>query len=202
VIWPEREHDLSNQSLNSLTSSLRRALQDAIGGAAPVLYDNGYYKINVEAGIAIDVAEFDQYVRTGERATRTGQRTDAVASYEKALAVYDGDLCSTNDLRSLIERERLRALHLTVTARIADHHFRDSNYLRALEYAHTLLATDPCREDAHRLAMRCYVRLGERAQALRQFRLCESLLLEEFDARPEAETLALFEAVRLDPATI
>jgi hypothetical protein len=50
--------------------------------------------------------------------------------------------------------------------------------------------------------MRCYVRRGERAQALRQFRICESVLRTEFNAPPEPATLALFERVRLTPAEV
>jgi hypothetical protein len=52
------------------------------------------------------------------------------------------------------------------------------------------------------MAMRCHVRLGERAQALRQYQVCHEVLEREFDARPEAATDLLFEAVRLDPDSV
>ena len=65
-----------------------------------------------------------------------------------------------------------------------------------------LLDGDPCREDAHRLVMRCHVRRGERAQALRHYLLCQQILRAEFDAAPEPATDALFEQARLDPSTI
>ncbi|HET7380215.1 MAG TPA: bacterial transcriptional activator domain-containing protein, partial [Gaiellales bacterium] len=61
---------------------------------------------------------------------------------------------------------------------------------------------DPCREDGHRTAMRCYVRRGERAQALRQYQMCEVILREEFNATPEPATRALFDKVRLAPEDI
>jgi DNA-binding SARP family transcriptional activator len=44
--------------------------------------------------------------------------------------------------------------------------------------------------------MRCLVSRGERAQALRQYRLCEGILRAEFNAEPEAETEALYEQIR------
>jgi DNA-binding SARP family transcriptional activator len=72
----------------------------------------------------------------------------------------------------------------------------------ALLHALDLLRHDPCREDAHRMAMRCYVRQGERAQALRQYRLCREVLAIEFEAAPEPATESLYELVRLDPARI
>jgi DNA-binding SARP family transcriptional activator len=75
-------------------------------------------------------------------------------------------------------------------------------YPAALAYALRLIACDPCREDAHRVVMRARVRQGERAQALRQYRLCERVLREEFDARPEALTTELFERIRVDPGSV
>jgi hypothetical protein len=65
-----------------------------------------------------------------------------------------------------------------------------------------LLTHDPCREDGHRTAMRCHVRLGERAQALRQYMLCEAVLRTEFNAKPEPATTVLFDQVRLDPGSV
>ena len=43
------------------------------------------------------------------------------------------------------------------------------------------------------------VRLGERAQALRQYRLCRDVLDIEFAAVPEPATEELYETVRLRP---
>jgi DNA-binding SARP family transcriptional activator len=65
-----------------------------------------------------------------------------------------------------------------------------------------LLADDPCREDAHRLAMRCYMQRGQRAMALHQYHVCVDILRMEFDASPEAATTALFDQIRLQPESI
>ena len=105
-------------------------------------------------------------------------------------------------MRAIIERERLRAMHLNLLAYLADDRFAAGDYQGCLEMAGRLLDGDPCREDAHRLVMRCHVRRGERAQALRQYLLCQQILRAEFDAAPEPATDALFEQARLDPSTI
>src|SRR5262249_1379632 len=104
--------------------------------------------------------------------------------------------------RTTVRRERLRALYLSLLGRLADRGFQERDYAAALAYALRLLSHDPCREDAHRLAMRCHVRLGERAQALRQYRVCAQVLASEFQVRPEPATDALFDQVRLDPAGV
>ena len=103
---------------------------------------------------------------------------------------------------TLIERERLRARYLTLLARLASYDYAAGNLESCLQLALRLLEHDPCREDAHRFVMRCHVQLGERAQALRQFRLCEQILRREFDADPEPATRTLFDQVRCDPANV
>jgi DNA-binding SARP family transcriptional activator len=102
----------------------------------------------------------------------------------------------------VVERERLRVRYLTLLARLADVHFSQGEYDACLGLAWRLLGHDPCREDAHRLVMQCYTRLGERAHALHQYRLCADILRAEFDAAPEAATLALFDQIRLSPERV
>jgi DNA-binding SARP family transcriptional activator len=65
-----------------------------------------------------------------------------------------------------------------------------------------LVERAPCREDAHRAIMRCHVRLGERAQAFEQYRLCAQILRAEYGAAPEQATTVLYEQVRLDPGMV
>ena len=78
----------------------------------------------------------------------------------------------------------------------------ERDYASSLANALEVLAVDPLREDAHRLVMRLYVRRGQRAQALRQYRLCSRALESEFQAVPEPATQALYELVRLDPSRV
>ena len=91
---------------------------------------------------------------------------------------------------------------MTVLAHLADYYFSIGEYGNCLEFADQLLKNDACREDAHRLVMRCYVRRGERAQALHQYRLCTEILQSEFDAVPEQQTLQLYNQIRLSPHTV
>jgi len=202
LLWPKADSALAVQSLNSLVYSLHRLLGDAIGGAAPVLHADGYYLLNVEAGVGVDVARFDALAHAGDQQARLGNPEAATAAYSRALQLYRDDLCAGTDLHAILERERLRARYLTLLTHLADHHFSEGDYAACLDYARRLLDKDPCREDAHRLIMRCYVRRGERAQALRQYRLCQDILHTTFDAAPEPVTTALFDKVRLDPAGI
>ena len=202
LLWPSTSTALSGQSLNTLVYSVQRALGDALAGRALILHDDGRYRLNVDEGVVVDVAQFDAAVDAGDRHTRAAEPSVAAEWYAAAADLYTGDLLFDSDIQHVIERERHRSRYLHARARLADHEFAAQNLSTALEHALAILACDPCREDAHRLAMRTYVRLGERAQAMRQYRLCSTILAREFDAPPEPATTELYELIRLDPAQV
>jgi DNA-binding SARP family transcriptional activator len=196
-IWPTSSTGLGSQSLNTLVSAVNHGLGDALRGGRPVVYFGGRYRLDDDVGV--DIAWFDDAVAEGERRTRRGDAPGALQSYRTAIEVYVGDLTLATAVEDVVERERLRARYLAVSARLADASFAAGDLAGALKGALDLLAHDPCREDAHRMAMRVYVRLGERAQALRQYSVCREVLAREFDALPEPQTQALFDLIRLRP---
>jgi DNA-binding SARP family transcriptional activator len=202
LLWTTSDAALAGEALHSRVHCLNKLLGALLGGAVPVVYVAGRYRLNSAAGVGVDVADFDALVAAGDWQARAGHQVAAVATYERAVALYHGDLCVGTDVYALLERERLRACYLTLLARLANYAYDKGDDAVCLHYALRLLASDPCREDAHRLIMRCYVRRGERAQALRQYRMCEAILRTEFATSPEAETVALFDQVRLDPRSI
>jgi DNA-binding SARP family transcriptional activator len=201
-LWPNSEPALAGQSLNGLLYSVRLLLGDRTGGAWPVLSERGGYRLNTEAGISVDVDRFDALASAGDSHLRSADTAGAMDLYTSAARLYRGDLGQTGDAGVEIERERLRARYLTILGRLADHRFRAADYTASLDFALALLRADPCREDAHRLLMRCYVRQGERAQAIRQFRLCELVLRTEFEAAPERATLELLDQIRCHPESV
>ena len=200
-VWPEADPDLSIQALNSLVHSLRRLLSDALGGEPPVTCTQGAYQLNLGAGVGVDYARFDELANEGDLEARVAPE-GAITSYERALSLYDGDLCAGDQHAAVVERERLRARYLTLLVRCAFHYYERRDIEQALRLALRLLEHDPYREDAHRLVMRCHVIRGERAQALRQYRICGQMLRAEFDAAPEADTIALYDLIRLEPGSI
>jgi DNA-binding SARP family transcriptional activator len=201
-IWPGGDADLAAQALRALVYTLHRSLGDALGGEAPVVRNDGRYRLNVEAGVVVDVDRFDGVIDAAEALERAGKTAVAVERYRAAVRLYDGDLAVGSEVQHLVERERLRARYINARARLAEYHLVERDYAASLTNALEVLAVDPLREDAHRLVMRLYVRRGQRAQALRQYRLCSQVLATEFQAVPEPATQALYELVRLDPSRV
>jgi DNA-binding SARP family transcriptional activator len=202
TLWPDGDAGLAGQALHSLVHRLHRLLGPTLSGEAPVVFADGCYRLNAEAGVEVDTAVFEALVEAGGERRRAGDRAAASALYRRALDRYTGDLCTAPDAHAVVERERLRARWLNLLAHLADDAFAAGDHAASLGYGLRLLAADPCREDALRLVMRCYVQRGERVQALRQYRLCEDMLRAEFDARPELATVLLFDQIRLDPASV
>ena len=202
ILWPDQDARHANMSLNNLVYNLQRRLRDESARAPALVFAAGSYYLNPESGITTDIASFDALVSQGNRFLRNGESAQAASCYAQAAALYRGDLCFDADVASIVERERLRAMFLTVLCWLADHAYQSAQYETALQYALRLLSCDPCREDGYRLAMRAYVRRGERAQALRQYQLCEQVLRREFDTAPEPLTTELFERIRAAPAGV
>jgi DNA-binding SARP family transcriptional activator len=201
-LWPESSPDLAAQSLNSLVYSLHKQLGEHLNGSAPVVYCDGFYRLNLQAGIGVDVIAFDRLARQSERAAQEGDLASAAEIARRAIAFYQGDLSDGADFSVTLELERLRSLFLTMLARLADYHFSIQDYASCLEYAHRLLEWDHCREDAHRMIMRCHVRRGERSAALRHYQLCQTILQTEFEAVPEPLTNALYDQIRTEPQCV
>jgi DNA-binding SARP family transcriptional activator len=197
ALWPGQDPLQSTVSLNSLVYSLQRHLRaDLHDASAPVLvYANGRYSLNTGAGVTTDIARFDADCRCGTRLAVQGD-DGAITTLRHAVELYRGDLAAGPNIYAVIERERLRVNYLSVLAWLATNAYQRGDDVAALDYALRLLATEPCREDAHRLVMRIHVRRGERAQALRQFQICTEVLLSEFAVGPEDQTRELFNKIR------
>jgi DNA-binding SARP family transcriptional activator len=198
-LWPESDPSLASQAFHSLLYSLHRLLGDAIDGAMPVVRSGEMYRINVEAGISVDVIAFERRAREGDRQWQLGSWLDAATAYRIATDLYRGDLRASEDDSVVFDRERLRASYLVMLARLADMARREQDYSSAIEYASLVLKHDGGREDAHRTLMCCYALLGQRAQAMRQYLLCERILREVFDAVPETATREFYDRLRLRP---
>ncbi|HXI45921.1 MAG TPA: BTAD domain-containing putative transcriptional regulator [Candidatus Acidoferrales bacterium] len=202
LLWPTSDEALAAQSLHTLVHELRVAVGDALGGAPPVVRRDGRLCLNLEDGISVDIEEFEARAAQGDSLRRAGDDRAALPCYEQAADLYGGDLVIGSELRHLLERERLRARYLEVLGRLAENRFQQGDFTGARDRALELLGSDPCREDAHRMVMRCCVRLGQRAQALRQYQTCERILEREFGARPEPATAELYDLVRSDPRAV
>ena len=85
AVWPDVELGLAAKSLYSLTYQLHKLLGERLSGAAPVIQADGFYRLNVEAGVGLDTSWFESLASTGEQQARVGDRASAIHTYLQAV---------------------------------------------------------------------------------------------------------------------
>ncbi|MBE2271231.1 MAG: hypothetical protein IAE80_23560 [Anaerolinea sp.] len=102
------------------------------------------------------------------------------------------------DLWQSTQREWLSRECITSLRRLAQHTAEHvpGAILEAIAYGRKWLTIDPLDEQAHRLMMRLLAANGQRHEALKQYAECLRLLDRELATLPDAETIALYEALR------
>ena len=194
LFWPGAEPAAARNRLNVTMHALRNDLRRVTSEPVVVL-DHGY-TIAPAWQTVVDADKFVALARAGRE--RGADRQAALGQLERALTIYRGDLLAEFPYEewTLPFREHYRIELLDVLGDLTRLTFDDGDYRRALEFGQRLLGLDFCREDLHRLLMRAHSRLGQPHHALRQYRVCERQLRSDFDVEPDAETRALYDAIR------
>ena len=91
----------------------------------------------------------------------------------------------------LLERERFRQLRLRALESMCTRLAAAGRLDEALEAGLLALVGEPLRESAHRALVSLHLAEGNAAEALRQFRLCRRLLLEQLGVEPSPLMLDL-----------
>ncbi len=208
TLWPHTDPRTSGPQLRHMLFKLRRALGAVLGGEPPIVRDGDMYRINMHAGVGIDVSEFETLIALGDKAARSHDDTRAAQHYLGAEQLYWGDLLhldTESDERAYeveIERQRLRCMRVRALDHLACYSYAKGTYLDSLKFAHSILAGHPCHEPAHRIIMSCYARRNERALAFAQFEVCQNILRTACGVALEHETIELHERIRLNPESI
>ncbi|HXG24647.1 MAG TPA: AAA-like domain-containing protein, partial [Chthonomonadales bacterium] len=95
------------------------------------------------------------------------------------------------------ERERLGQVYLEVLNHLSALLEEAGEYGRALDYTRLAIVCNPLHEEAHCAAVRLYMALGRRLEAVRQYREMELLLREELGAVPSSRAQELWEQINV-----
>jgi DNA-binding SARP family transcriptional activator len=173
-LWPESDLKRARWSLNSAVYALRKFLGGclpSLPAAETVLFEGGRYRLSPHIGLSVDTDEFDSRCEKGRHLEKAGRMLEAVAEYERALELYRDDYM-IEDLYeewTMIERQRLVDAYTDLLRRLAINCMETGQPRESVRTCYRILEKDRCDEEAHRLLMECFVRLGQRARALRQY---------------------------------
>ncbi len=186
LFWGDHGEPQARDSLKHALTRIRQGLGDA--APAALVADRQSVRLD-PAALSSDVARFESLVRA---------RTPA--ALEQACELYAGDLLGDLALRGtdveawlLVERQRLRRLHEEALLGLLAPNLPPATREGA---ARRLAALDPLREAASRALMQIHGDRGETVQAIKLFEALRDRLHAELGVKPEAETTALYEALR------
>jgi DNA-binding SARP family transcriptional activator len=199
--WRDVPNAAARNRLQVAVSGVRRAFLD-VTGVNVVDYADGRYRLNPELRIEVDVETFEQRLRTAAAAEREHRNDDARTAYHEAIALYRGDFAADAPFEqwTLLPRESLRIKLVDALDRLSRIELAERRMDDCIATALRMLDVDPCREDAHRLLMRCYAAQGRTYQAVRQYEFCTRILRTTIDARPARDTTALYQVIRTGSA--
>ena len=196
LFWRSSTPERQRSALNSAIWRIKRQLRDVAG--IDLCCDGPAIFLQIDDTVGIDARELTEIVHS---LTPGGDMSEAVAGrLRRALEACDAPFMDgvTSDW-VLTERERLFNLQIRGLTLLMHWLGQQRKYEDALEIGRRLLAADPARESAQCEVMWLYMLNGQRAQAIRQYKLFRAWLRQELDIEPMPETKALYDHIRLEP---
>lgn len=206
MLWPGAVPGSSRNCLNVTIHALRHTLHDADPFHEYILYHDEAYGIAREVDVRLDTEDLTHGWTEARARSRVDDPHALIPLFERAASFYRGDLLEDDPYEEWIgpEREHYREVSMAVLDRLSTLYEATGQWERAAELCSRLLECDSCQEEVHRRLMECYLALGRRSRAIRQYRLCTEVLRKELAADPSPATVALFERIAgaLQPARL
>lgn len=192
AFWPEASTGRVKNSFHVLLHKLRKAL----GSHDVVVIEGERYRIGPEIDVWFDVTAFEEGIDAALRDLRGGD--GAAVQLRSALALYRGEFLEGEIVGDwhLEIHDRVRRLYVDGLSALADLQMDAGDLSGAGETLERLVQKEDLREDAYRRLMVCMARDGRRDRALRHYGRLLTLLKNELDAEPEAETRELAARIR------
>lgn len=194
ALWPETAPPSADSALSAVVSKLRSGFtRVGLDGPATLEASAGCYALKLPAGTRVDVEIAANSLDRGEGALRTGDLRRAWTSATVATAILRRPLLPGDDAPWIAQhRTRLRDLLLRAYDCVVDVWLQRGDTTLAVATARNALDVAPFRESAHRRLMRAHTAAGDRAEALRVYEHCRTLLRDELGVSPSDETQALY----------
>jgi DNA-binding SARP family transcriptional activator len=212
AVWPDSDTERASSAFGAALSRLRGVLTHQLPGlSGPLVWRDRVGRTCRLDGMAFacDVHAFATLCREGRRLPPQA----AAEAYERARALYAGDLLKDQPYAWLHERdddgltlpERYREAFRLITNELAGIYVQRGEQARAVPLYRELLRSEPALEDVARRLYRCYGSLGDRVSLVREHRRLRQALLEAYGdpedggdpalAAPEPETVEVYEEV-------
>ena len=198
TFWPDTDTHAARNNLNVALYHLRQDLSRYHKSFLFVHHRDGYYQLNTELSTWVDVEAFDHHLRTAQQHDARYESARAITAYRDAEALYQGD-CLEDDLHenwAALISQAYRLKYLGVLEYLGARTLENGDYQECATLWHKAVALDSCNEQAHQRIMYCYLQMGQRQMAMRQYQICEENLRKELGLEPTQLTRQLLEQIR------
>ena len=194
ALWPDSPPPSADSALSAVVSKLRSGFtRVGLDGPATVEASAGCYALRLPPGSSVDVETAANSLDRGEGALRAGDLHRAWTTATVATAILRRPLLPGDDAPWITQhRTRLRDLLLRAYDCVIEVWLQRGDTTLAVATARSALDVAPFRESAHRRLMRAHAAAGDRAEALRVYEECRTLLRDELGVNPSEETQALY----------
>ncbi|HEX8919410.1 MAG TPA: protein kinase [Chloroflexota bacterium] len=186
LLWPETDPDAASGNLRILAHRLRLTLG---GEPSPVLSSNGWITLNPAYQWDLDLEELEALVKESHGSAQ---------GLEKAIAMVRGEPLVENRYDDWAAPLAAHAMRMWRDAclQLAAIYRTSGRQDETIIWYERLLAADPLDEEALRGLISAIAWSGKPAEALRRYESFRTLLSEEMDVEPAAETDVLVEKIR------
>ena len=154
------------------------------------LVDSTRSHLVLAPGVVVDLHESTAHARRVLRHEGSSSLEDVDAT------LLGGDLLPDwYDDWVLIERERFRQLRLHALETLCEDLAAEGSYAAAVEAGLACVAAEPLRESAHRALIKVHLAEGNPVEAIRQYRLYRTLVLDELGLPPSPAMQRMLESL-------
>jgi SARP family transcriptional regulator, regulator of embCAB operon len=193
AIWGDALAAAWDSGLTALISKLRSAFSRiGLDDRAVLTTTDGGYWMQLPPGSWVDLEVARRSLHNAESAAGAGSFNTAYGDAVVAATILRRPFLEGSDepwvhsRRRILHAQRVRALDCLVDVLA----WNDEPAL-ALTHASEAIELEPYRERGYQRLMRLHSQLGDRAQALRVFERCRTLLSEELGVDPSPETMSV-----------
>lgn len=207
MFWPEMDQRRGRADLSRTLSVLNKALGPGLLEAdrdTVALHLAG--KTAEETTLWVDVIRFQALLAAARQEERSPEEIcdECLGYLLEAVSLYRADFlegftlpdCPVFDDWQFFQTESFRQGAASAFERLVRAYLGRNDPEPAIPYARRWLALDPLYEPAHRQLMQLYALTDQRAAAVRQYEECQRILHQEVGVQPDAETSALYEAIK------
>lgn len=205
LFWEDAESLSSTRNFHPTLSYIKTALnsstQDRLRKIEPIIHEGGLYSLNPELRFKTDIAEFQLLVEEAKRCEGS-DISQAIARYEKAISLYQGDFMEEFYYRWTEEQRAYhRSRFYEVLKTLAKLHAAKRDWPKALEYLTRARVIDELDEEVHQEIIECYLQLGMRGTALEHFHDMEQLFQEKLGTKPSQAVRVLLQTLSRKKST-